>query len=276
MLLCFSCYGQSNKSYNKRWDELNKGFRYEKSNRPAGPKKDYVDPRSLGEDNANNDVQSSAQPSEDNVIYSRDKRYKNGDNNGIKQNIKKGEEEKLNDLKKPNSRAPKVDYPDWNGPNWDVGDGSFFKLIFILIIIFLLAFLIYHFLFKNKIKSDKKIKIIDYSSGAEINPENIKKSRLVTDLEKAISEENFRLAVRIYYTLLLKALIEHDCIKWAKRKTNTHYLIEMMGHKQYDKFNRAVRIFEWSWYGKNKPSFEAYQRFSLFFDEFLNQLKDEK
>lgn len=275
-LLCFTTFGQSNEPFNKRWGELNKGFKYEKSKRYKGPKTDYIYPAQLSEDNSNNEVQYNPQLSDENVIYSREKHYKNGDNNGVKKNIKKNESKKIDDLEAPDSDAPKIDYPNWRGPNWDMRDGAIVKLIFTLIIIALLAYLIYYFFFKNKSKSDKNINAIDYNGDTDINPEVVQEKQLLTELEKAILEGDFRLAVRLYYVLLLKTLIEKDWIKWAKRKTNTHYLIEMSGHRAYEKFNHAVRIFEWSWYGKNKPSPKAYQRFSKFFDEFLDQLKVEK
>lgn len=272
----FSSYGQNNESYNKRWKELNEGIKYGGSSRNKGLKRQYIYPGGLNEDNSNNAVQPDPELSNDNIIYSREKLYKSGDDNGIKQNIKKWENQKLNDLETPETEAPKIDFPHWKGPNWDMKDGVIFRLIFILIIIVVLAYLIYYFFFKNKIKSDKSLATLDYNSDTEINPEVIQESQLKTELEKAIAENNYRLAVRIYYILLLKALIERNWIKWAKRKTNTHYLIEMNGHNGYENFNRAVRIYEWSWYGKNVPSLEAYKRFSEFFNDFLNQLKDEE
>ena len=274
-LLCFSSYGQDSPTYGKRWEELNKGIKYGQSNRYDGPKKGFIYPGPLSEDNSSN-KQYELQPPQDNVIYSREKRYKNGDNNGVKENIKKGEGNKLNDIDKPKTEAPEIDYPKWKGPNWDMEDGAVFRFIFILIIIVLLAYLIYYFFFKNKIKSDKNLTSIDYNNDNEINPETIQENQLTTEIEKAIANNDYRLAVRIYYILLLKTLIERDWIKWEKRKTNTHYLIEMSGREEYESFNRAIRIFEWSWYGKNNPSPDTYQRFSQFFDEFVNQLKDEE
>ena len=274
ILLSTLCYSQNNSNYEKQWEGFNKGFKYDRSNNYRGPKSDYIYPGQLGENNAKKSYQYPPQVSQKQIVYSRKKRYKNGTNNGVKQNIKKNEGQKLDDIQAPESEGPKINYPDWDGPNWDMEDGTVFKFILILIIIVLMAFLIYHFLFKSKVKTEKKINPIDYHNEVDINPEKIEEEQLFTELEKAISNNDFRLAVRIYYILLLKKLIEHEWIKWAKRKTNTHYLIEMSGHKSYERFGRAVRIFEWSWYGKNNPSQAEYKQFSQFFDGFLGQLKE--
>lgn len=273
MFLSLACYGQENESFNKRWEELNQGFKYQRSNQYKGPQKQTIYPGQLSEDNFNDQVQS-LQPSEESVIYSREKRYKNGTNNGIKRNIKKENKKGLKDIDKPKMEAPKIDYPNWKDLNWDEKDGKFFKIILIIIFIVLLAYLLYYFLFKNKTKSDKALNNIDYSNTIDINPKAIHEQELKTELENAIDEKDFRLAVRIYYILLLKVLIENDCIKWAKRKTNSHYLIEMNGHDSYEKFNQAVRIYEWTWYGKNEPNIDTYQQFSLFFKNYLSQLKE--
>ncbi len=275
-LLGAVCYGQNNTNYEKRWEKLNKGFRYERSNSYTGPKSKYIHPGQLSENNVYNSYQSPLQAPPKNIIHSREKRYKNGENNGVKENIKKNEGQNIDDIKAPETDAPKIDYPDWKGPSWDMMEGAVFKFIFIIIIIVLLAFLIYHFLFKTKVKSEKKINAVDYQNEVDINPEKIEENELFTELENAISNNDFRLSVRLYYILLLKMLIEHGWIKWAKRKTNTHYLMEMNGHKLYERFGQAVRIFEWSWYGKNNPSQEDYKRFSQFFDHFLQQLKESK
>lgn len=272
----FSGYGQNKNSYEERWKQLNKGFKYEKSNGKKGPQKGFIYPSQLSEEGTYKGNQHKSQPSQDNIIYSREKRYKNSDGNGVKQNIKKEKGHKLDDIKAPETEAPDVDFPDWEGPDWDLKDGKIFKVILIIIIIALLAFLIYYFLFKNKTKSNKTISTVDYNKENDINPESLEENELTTELENAITNNDYRLAVRLYYVLLLKTLIELNQIKWEKRKTNMHYLIEMSNHKGHKKFSRAVLIYEWSWYGKNYPSERDFEMFSRFFNEFLKQLKDEK
>src|SRR5690554_4299742 len=171
--------------------------------------------------------------------------------------------------------APKVNPPDYDGPDWDWGDGSLIKFFLISIAILLLVFLIYHFFFKNASKPDQKIGAYIYDEDNEINPETIQKSKLEIDLDQAIAAEDYRTAIRIYYIMLLKALIERNWIKWAKRKTNSHYSIEMSTQEEATNFNKAVLMYEWSWYGKNLPNKATFERFSTFYSDFLNRLKDE-
>jgi len=268
-------FGQETDAFEQRWEEMNKGIQYKKSRNPVGPEKDYISPQQLHEKSSANQQNHSVSPSDDDIIYSREKRYKNGTDDGVKKHIKKSEDKGLDDLSTPDTDAPTIIPPDWDGPNWEWGDGTIFRYIFIIIAILLVVFLIYYFFFKNTGKSDSKIETFIYDKSNDINPETIQKSQLEIDLEKAITAENYRVAIRIYYIMLLKALIEHNWIKWAKRKTNTHYLAEMVTQKEYENFNKAVNMYEWSWYGKNTPSKETFERFATFYGEFLNRLKDE-
>lgn len=262
-------YGQENDAYEKRWEEINQGIKYEKSRRPQGPSKEYIAPQSLNEERR---YESDSKPSDGEIIYSREQRYNDGENKGVNKHIKDGKSEGLDDLSTPRSEAPKTEK---SNNDRDFGDGTFFKYLFIIIAIVLVVFLIYHFFFKNAGKSNKEIKDFDYNQEQDINPETIEKSQLEKDLQKAISEENYRSAVRIYYVLLLKALINRNLIKWAKRKTNTHYLAEMTTHEEFENFNKSVNMYEWTWYGKNNPSKDVFERFSTFYDDFLKRLKDE-
>lgn len=264
-------FGQESDTYEKRWEEINQGIKYERSSRPKGPNKEYIAPQSFDE-NRRYDGDYETQPSEEEIIYSRDQRYNDGQNQGVKKHIRGEESQGLDDLNSPKSEAPKSVK---SNNDRDYGNGDFFKYLFILIAIVLVVFLTYHFFFKNVGKSDQNISNIDYGQDQDINPETIEKSQLEKDLAQAISEENYRRAVRIYYILVLKALINRNLIKWEKRKTNTHYLAEMTTHSAFDNFNKSVNMYEWTWYGKNTPSMEVFERFKTFYDDLLKQLKDE-
>ena len=278
MLLALSplfVFGQQEDAFEQRWQEMNKGIQYKKSSRPQGPEKDYISPQQFNESQNVEERKIDTRPDNEDIIYSREKRFKDGTDKGVKKHIKNEEGKSIEDLTTPDTDAPKIDRPDWDGPDWDPGDGAVFKYIFIIIAILLVVFLIYHFFFKNAGKSDKEIEVFVYDKADNINPETIQKSQLEKDLDKAIEAEDYRVAIRIYYILLLKALIERNLIKWAKRKTNTHYLAEMTTHEEFEKFNKAMNMYEWSWYGKNIPNKATFDRFAVFYDEFLKRMKDE-
>lgn len=268
-------FGQESDAFEQRWQEMNKGIQYKKSSRPKGPEKDYIAPQQFNENTGLDKESFDTQPSNDDIIYSREKRFKDGTDKGVKKHIKNEESKSLEDLTTPDTDAPTIDGPNWDGPDWEFGDGSVFKTIFIIIAILFAVFLIYHFFFKNAKKSDQEIEGFVYEKEDDINPETIQKSKLENDLDKAVEAEEYRVAIRIYYILLLKALIERNLIKWAKRKTNTHYLAEMTTHEEFENFNKAINMYEWSWYGKNTPSKETFERFATFYDAFLKRLKDE-
>lgn len=261
-------------TFDQRWEELNEGIQYKPSKRPKGPEKDYISPQQFNESKAlQNKVNKSA--TDDEIITSREKRFANGSDKGVKKHIKDENDQGIEDLSTPDTDAPKVNPPGYDGPDWDWGDGSLIKFFLISIAILLLVFLIYHFFFKNASKPDQKIGAYIYDEDNEINPETIQKSKLEIDLDQAIAAEDYRTAIRIYYIMLLKALIERNWIKWAKRKTNSHYSIEMSTQEEATNFNKAVLMYEWSWYGKNLPNKATFERFSTFYSDFLNRLKDE-
>lgn len=265
--------GQEQNTYEKRWEEINNRIEYTKSSRPKGPEKEYITPQSFSEERRNI-ADYDSRPSNDKIIYSREKRYENGESQGIEKHIKSEESQRIDDLSTPETDAP-ISAKERSNERRDFGDGTAFKYLFILIGIALVVFLIYYFFFKNPVKADIEIGAFDYENVKEINPETIQKSQLKTDLEKAIGSENYTAGVRIYYILILKTLISRSFIKWERRKTNAHYLIEMTTNKEYKKFNKAINIFEWTWYGKNKPSKQLFERFAAFYDDFLKRLKDE-
>lgn len=274
-LFSFVSVGQEPDAFQQRWEELNQGIKYTQSRNPKGPEKDYIAPQQFNENLHSLQKKPNKSLNDEDIVYSREKRFKEGTDKGVKKHIKSEESKNIKDLSTPDTDAPTIIPPNWNGPDFKFGNGTVFKYIFIIIAILLVVFLIYYFFFKNTGKSDDKIEGIIYDTANDINPETIQKSQLETDLDKAITTENYRAAVRIYYILLLKALIERNWIKWAKRKTNTHYLAEMVTQKEYENFKTAINMYEWSWYGKNKPSKETFDRFSVFYSEFLNRIKDE-
>ena len=69
-------------------------------------------------------------------------------------------------------------------------------------------------------------------------------------LEKAIVENNFRLATRYYYLALLKKLSEIKTITYDKDKTNTEYLFEIENKKIRDQFSEVLYLYNYVWYGE--------------------------
>lgn len=276
-LLLFSIlsYGQEDK-IDDRWKQLEERINYSPSGNEKGPNNKYSYPPNLRKIPSNNSPGGTVNnsPSNDEIKYSREKLYDNSTGGGVKQKIKDPSKSSLDDINSPDTDAPTFDPPDWNSPDFSQSNGTFWKVLLIIIGIAVLAFLVYHLFFKNAEKTENKIAPVDYSSD-DIDPRKIKKSQLELDLEEAIQKEDFRTAIRIYYTMILKALIEKDLIIWEKKKTNLNYLFELQGRGEKQEFETSIRIFEWVWYGKHQPQPSEFSQVQNFFESFYKKLKGE-
>lgn len=87
---------------------------------------------------------------------------------------------------------------------------------------------------------------------------------LSSDLEKALAEaevaKDYRLAVRIRYLQLLKALAEAQLIQYRDDATNMEYLTRLYGKPCYPQFFSLTRHYEYAWYGEAEVTADIYQR----------------
>ncbi|WP_133122096.1 hypothetical protein [Brumimicrobium salinarum] len=270
VLLFHAAYAQEKDVYEQRWEEISKDIEYKRSSRPVGPQNKDIYPQALRQEDGV--VVNTPPRSDEEIEYSREKTVENGKSDGVQKHIKDADSEYFDDFTLP-EQQPKQVSKKWNGNQ--LGNGTLFKVIFILVAVLLIAFLIYHFFFKNKNKSVEKINT-NYNIHEDIHPEKLAQTSLEKDLNQAIAQQEYRVAVRIYYILLLKALIQLRYIEWKKNKTNIHYAMEMQKTDAFSRFQKALQIYEWCWYGKNEPDQVTFEGFSSFFNHFLNHLKDEK
>ena len=260
-----------------RWKQMEERINYGPSGNKQGPSNNYTYPPNLQQQPSQGTSGGGTinkSPSNDDIKYSREQMYDNSKGGGVKQKIKDPNKTDLDDIDSPDTEAPDIDPPDWDGPDFSESDGTFWKVLLIIIGVALVAFILYHLFFKQSEKTEDKIAPVDYSSD-DIDPRQIKKSQLELDLEAAIQNEDFRTAIRIYYTMILKALIEKDWIVWEKKKTNINYLLEMQKRSEKLEFETSIRIFEWVWYGKHQPASNEFNQVQRFFQTFLNRLKSE-
>ena len=80
--------------------------------------------------------------------------------------------------------------------------------------------------------------------------EEIIKTRDIQKLiDKAVRKQNYRLAVRYYYLLILKRLTDAELIEYEFDKTNSDYFAEVTSEKLNPGFRKATNIYEYIWYG---------------------------
>lgn len=94
------------------------------------------------------------------------------------------------------------------------------------------------------------------------------------EVQKAISEQNFRLAIRLLYLQTLKRLSEENIINYKQERTNSDYVMQLFNTGYYKDFFRLTRHFEYAWYGQfpvAPASFEVIKTdFHSFKQRFLS------
>lgn len=94
--------------------------------------------------------------------------------------------------------------------------------------------------------------------------ETIVKSENIGELiERAVKEGDFRLAIRYYYLQLLRQLNRKELIKYEFQKTNSEYLNEIKEEHLRIQLKKAMRLYDFIWYGSfslSEPDFHRAQR----------------
>ena len=100
--------------------------------------------------------------------------------------------------------------------------------------------------------------------------ENIHEIDFDAQLEQAVANANYRLAVRLLYLRTLKNLSDKNLIDWKLEKTNQTYVAELANDTYKNEFTNLTNQFEYIWYGEffiDKNSFEpinqSFQSFNV-------------
>lgn len=102
--------------------------------------------------------------------------------------------------------------------------------------------------------------------------ENIHEINFDTDIEAAIAQHNYRLAVRLLYLKSLKQLNDAGLIHWQIDKTNTAYIDELKNPDQREAFTILTRQFEFIWYGEFTINGQVFQNIKTLFANFKQTL----
>ncbi|HAX14406.1 MAG TPA: DUF4129 domain-containing protein, partial [Leeuwenhoekiella sp.] len=117
-----------------------------------------------------------------------------------------------------------------------------------LIIILVVALLVWLFmridLGGSPLKTNALNKVILSDEQKIIETQNIQEL-----IDTALKENNYRLAVRFYYLLLLQKLAQKDIIDWQVQKTNADYIYEIKNDTLRADFTKLTRIYDFIWYG---------------------------
>ncbi|TGV04467.1 hypothetical protein [Flavivirga rizhaonensis] len=107
----------------------------------------------------------------------------------------------------------------------------------------------------------------------EITAENIEHADIHALIKNAENDNNYRLAIRYYYLLVLKTLSLKNHIKFEDDKTNSEYLNEISEKPFSDKFAYTSYLYNYIWYGKFSLNIEQYNKAKNNFLTLLNLVK---
>ena len=146
--------------------------------------------------------------------------------------------------------------------NWDF---SWFKgtAKFILYgILFIILGVIIYFLVRLAITpGNKRIKSVE-----ELITRHDDEPGIESDLEKllkeALSSNNYRNAIRIYYLMSLRELTNKKLVTPAREKTNFEYLAELGNHSAFLPFREMTIAFERSWFGDGSVTEQSVNDYS--------------
>ena len=128
----------------------------------------------------------------------------------------------------------------------DRGAAPYIRYLVYLIVFVIVIFLLFKMNFGSVFFWNKK-------SGNNADLEFYDEDILHTDydklIEKALSDKNYRTAVRYLYLKLLKTLALKEIIHWEADKTNKDYRNEIRTGKYGSAFETLTRDYEYVWYG---------------------------
>ncbi|WPU93489.1 DUF4129 domain-containing protein [Mucilaginibacter sabulilitoris] len=149
--------------------------------------------------------------------------------------------------------------------------GAIIKYTFLVIAIGLLVYFIFRLMGMDAIKllqGEARKTSLTYTESLE----NIHELNFDSEIEKAISQHNYRLAVRLLYLRCLKQLSDNNLIHWQIDKTNSAYVHELNDASQRQAFSLLTRQFEYVWYGGFTIDGTAFQNINQLFQNFKKQL----
>ncbi|MGH2642372.1 MAG: hypothetical protein ACRDE2_00360 [Chitinophagaceae bacterium] len=91
-------------------------------------------------------------------------------------------------------------------------------------------------------------------------------------INDAAGENNYRLAIRLWYLKTLKNLSGRDFISWKAGKTNYEYVGELEQTPYGIPFKSLTRNFEYSWYGETAVTTGEYEALKEQFSKFNQQV----
>ena len=88
------------------------------------------------------------------------------------------------------------------------------------------------------------------------------------NISEAISQGNYRHAIRFMYLKTLRVLSDNNLITLHAKSTNQDYIRQMYKHNNLSQFRQLTRIYEYVWYGEFDPTESQFEMIRTNFNRF--------
>lgn len=92
-------------------------------------------------------------------------------------------------------------------------------------------------------------------------------------IEKAIAEEDYRLAIRYSFLMVLQRMSENGLIDYGFSKTDTDYFSELKNPALQQQFRKLSRIYDYVWYGNFEASLSHLEQSKKEMDLMLDLIQ---
>jgi hypothetical protein len=143
-------------------------------------------------------------------------------------------------VKKVKSRSLLQDWftQEWfRGLLWAIITGSFVAVLFL-------------FLLKSNIRLFRKPPVVIHEGEEASLSKDIFSIEYESELQTAVAQKNFRLAVRLQYLQTLVLLASKGLLQYKEESTNSDYLLQVYNTPHYALFKKLTLHFEYAWYGQ--------------------------
>ena len=116
----------------------------------------------------------------------------------------------------------------------------------------------------------KKEKSLGYEEGKE----DIHSINFEEEIQKAVQQSNYRIAVRLVYLHILKLLSDNKDIRWIEGKTNNEYIKELKDTSYRNDFIQLSYHFNYLWYGHFEANKQNWTETDQVYQHLLRQIRN--
>jgi hypothetical protein len=151
-------------------------------------------------------------------------------------------------------------------------ENKFLKTLFWIIVIGGFAAFLIWYLAGSNIGLFRKAPRRIATEDEEIVTDNIFLINYRREIDKAVANANYRLAVRLMYLQLQKKLSEKNIIHYRHELTNFDYQLQLSTTAWLHDFQRVTRNYEYSWYGQFDVPAHLFENIRKDFENFEQKI----